>query len=261
MLVLGAVGSCACTHGSTARTVQEVRMLKTYDDRAIRFIERGLELARRAGVPGDDPIVHLTTAGPIDGQTIRMTGHIGDRFIHSMWRVDRRSFDTKIWHGWWLEYVGTRDRWMMPGQTPSGCLVLDPGAGIEPLVIRFWVQRAWRQSARPDGVAPVAERWWAPDGELTDGVRWPTGTATTPAEREDAARGFDLLNLVDRIGRGRPSNVAKPHPVKVALAQQSAALHEREPALSWDQIAARLGTKYTGKTLQKWVEVQRLHER
>jgi hypothetical protein len=84
--------------------------------------------------------------------------------------------------------------------------------------------------------------------------------------RGGSAREHDrLLASLKAIRRknpgGRATNVAKPHPEKVAIAKRVAAIRRDEPKLGWDQIGARLGTSYVGKTLQKWIETDRLHER
>jgi hypothetical protein len=74
-----------------------------------------------------------------------------------------------------------------------------------------------------------------------------------------AVAGMKLLFDLNQGLGGRPSNRAKPEPTKVKIAKEGWVLRNSEPVLGWDKIAARVGAP-TGKTLQRWVEVDRLHE-
>jgi hypothetical protein len=73
------------------------------------------------------------------------------------------------------------------------------------------------------------------------------GLWTTETEKAERAR---------RPGRRR--RTVEKHPAKIALAKRAWAIHEREPKLGWDKIAARVGA--SGKTLQRYCEEDRLHE-
>lgn len=59
-------------------------------------------------------------------------------------------------------------------------------------------------------------------------------------------------------GPGRRSRREGMNPAMIAKAKEAWAIREKEPKLGWDRIAARVGM--TGKTLQRYCEVDRLHE-
>jgi hypothetical protein len=61
-------------------------------------------------------------------------------------------------------------------------------------------------------------------------------------------------------GAGRKSLRVKPDPSRVEMSRNGWAIRQAQPALGWDKIAARVGAP-NGKTLQRWIEEHRLHER
>jgi hypothetical protein len=113
----------------------------------------------------------------------------------------------------------------------------------------LWARLEWPNGGRDEG-------YWVFSGVPFNGHR-PTDEALKFLTSElDVA--FEIL-VAGPPTHGRPSNVAKPHPAKVALAKRAWKMRCDEPALSWDQIAARLQTNRVGRTLQRWIEKDSLH--
>ncbi|MDP8922871.1 MAG: hypothetical protein M3O34_08350 [Chloroflexota bacterium] len=74
-------------------------------------------------------------------------------------------------------------------------------------------------------------------------------------EIERAVRGLELLGLVrdlESARRGRPALRTSPPVAKLKLARDSAKLHDTEPWLEWEHIAARLGVPNKSRTLRRW---------
>lgn len=59
---------------------------------------------------------------------------------------------------------------------------------------------------------------------------------------------------------GRKSLHEKADPSSIAIAKKAWAIRQKQPTLGWDKIRGLVGGP-SARTLQRWVEVERLHER
>jgi hypothetical protein len=182
---------------------------------------------------------------------------------------------TRAWAGHHYQALGLFRRYHMGGWSidltaddldgrPPMLRLMEPGTDYLQLEVALWWQRAYRPTE--DGGEPplIAELHWRPGqvgpwSSLRVHLPRTHAIASTHLASAQKARGL-LYAIQQRLAQGgRPTNREKPQPAKVKIAKDGWKLRESEPVLSWDKIAARVGAP-SGKTLQRWIEHDRLHE-
>ena len=161
------------------------------------------------------------------------------------------------WDDLWGYAVGIPDEWdWSKSEDPPWPWSVTPDRDGSDLITHYILIRL-RLADSPLAI----ERYYppaAPTGAVLRGI-------DQAHDRRQVLRIWDARMLLDDIEilinqqGGRPTNRGKPQPAKVKIAKNGWKVRTSEPVLSWDKIAARVGAP-SGKTLQRWIEVDRLHE-